>query len=448
MMEKPLYERLEEWSKTQPISMHVPGHKNQTIGDLSFLTGRYDITEISGFDDLHHPEGLLKQSMANVNRHPDYDAFFLVNGTTSGILATIHAFQEQSGQVVMARNVHKSVFNALDLGAQQAVILPTEVDRRTAQYSAPNLRHLDLENGKLGVVTYPNYYGQTFNIDETIKQFHQHNIPVLVDEAHGAHFDLEGFPQSALNCNADFVVQSFHKTLPSLTMSSVLFIHKAAPQREKVIALLGTFQSSSPSYLLMASLEAANAFYQSYESTHFFEQRAQVLATLRQSKLHVLEVDDPLKVLIAHPNLAGYELQKRMEELGIYVELADESYVLWILPLWHESDVFPFELLLQRIAQIEVPQEERETEAVVSPKLYTGGGNYIPSSFEKDIWLPYHKAENRILAQHLILYPPGVPSLLKGEQVSLSMIELIDYWCQKGFRIEGLSEGKIKVKDD
>ncbi|QLK85277.1 lysine decarboxylase [Staphylococcus sp. 17KM0847] len=445
MNKGPLQNRLEKWSKTQPISMHVPGHKNQTIGDLSFVSAKYDITEITGFDDLHQPDGLLKESMAAIDRHPDYDAYFLVNGTTSGILATIQAFQPLEQSVVIARNVHKSVFHALDLGGQSANILPTETDDITGQYVRPS--QINSYKAKLGVVTYPNYYGQIYNIKQIIQQFHQSQTPVLVDEAHGAHFDLEGFPSSSLNFGADYVVQSFHKTLPSLTMSSILFIHKDAPRKEDVIRLLQTFQSSSPSYLLMASLESAYQFYKIYRSDVFFARRTHIIQILHQKKLCVIEMDDPLKLLIRCPGVSGVELQQCMENMGIYVELADSHSVLWILPLWHEGDSFPFHSLIERIQHMVLPTAEKQ-KTHSHAKLFSGGGKYLPTYISCASWIPFTQAVGKILAQHLVLYPPGVPSLLKGEKVTSSMVKLIDDWITQGFRIEGLVEGKIKVKDD
>ncbi|MCS4487234.1 lysine decarboxylase [Staphylococcus americanisciuri] len=446
-MQRVLWRKLCDWSGTQPISMHVPGHKNGTIGDLTFVQPQFDVTEITGFDDLHQPEAVLKESMASVARHSDYEAFYLVNGTTSGILAVIHAFQPLSGDVVLARNVHKSVFHALDLGVQQAVILPTETSESTYQYVTPDTTSLSQVSSKLGVVTYPNYYGQTFDIKHTVEQFHAQGCPILVDEAHGAHFDLEGFPISALNVGADYVVQSFHKTLPSLTMSSVLFIHKDAPQRDDVIRLLQTFQSSSPSYLLMASLEAAAEFYNTYDSTLFFERRAQLLDTLHICGLFVKELDDPLKLLVYHPNMTGYVLQKVMESTGIYVELADTHHVLWVLPLWHVGDTYPFDQLIARIKVLDLTAQQYDISAEPQA-LYTGSGRYEPIQVEGDYWIPFAEAHGKVLAQHLVLYPPGIPTMIKGEKVTASMIKLMSKWDDNQLRVEGLQEGKIKVKDD
>ena len=142
----------------------------------------------------------------------------------------------------------------------------------TCQYVEPILEDV-IEDYKLGICTYPNYYGETFNIGNFINKLHDNGIPVLVDEAHGAHFDLEGFPISSMNYGADYVVQSYHKTLPALTMGSVLFIHKDAPLRSQVIEYLSYFQTSSPSYLVMSSLEYAQEFYNEFKSELFFEKK-------------------------------------------------------------------------------------------------------------------------------------------------------------------------------
>ncbi|RUY74148.1 lysine decarboxylase, partial [Mesorhizobium sp. M7A.F.Ca.CA.001.10.2.1] len=124
------------------------------------------------------------------------------------------------------------------------------------------------------------YYGETYDIQSDIELLHSKHIPVLIDEAHGAHFDLKGFPTSSLNYGADYVVQSYHKTLPALTMGSILYIHKDAPHKEEIKQYLSYFQTSSPSYLVMASLEMAHTFYEEYQSDIFFEKRKLLLSSL------------------------------------------------------------------------------------------------------------------------------------------------------------------------
>lgn len=272
-MTLPLTNQLNQLLNKKPISMHVPGHKNMTIGYLKKLKMEMDMTEITGLDDLHHAEDVIAQSMQHIKKHPDYDAYFLVNGTTAGILAVIQSFANAKGEYVVARNVHKSVFHALDLARASSKLLKMNISNKTKQYVEPNEASLksNIKTAKLAVFTYPNYYGECFDVERIIKHMKTCQIPTLIDEAHGAHFNLAGFPNSTLNMGADYVVQSYHKTLPSLTMSSIIFIHKNAPLREKILQYLTYFQSSSPSYLLMSSLELAHDFYNQYDSTLFFK---------------------------------------------------------------------------------------------------------------------------------------------------------------------------------
>ncbi len=269
----PITQKLNELIQQKAISLHVPGHKNMTIGRLDKLKFKMDMTEITGLDDLHHPEEIILESMHSISKHPDYDAYMLVNGTTSGILSVIQAFSSIEGNYLISRNVHKSVFHGIDLTQQQANIMAMTISDTSSQYISPDLNHTHFDNQKLAIMTYPNYYGECFDIREAIEILHEHHIPTLVDEAHGAHFSLPHFPKSALEVGVDYVVQSYHKTLPALTMGSVIYIHKNAPMKEEVIRYLGYFQTSSPSYLVMASIELAHQFFKEYDSTLFFEKR-------------------------------------------------------------------------------------------------------------------------------------------------------------------------------
>lgn len=253
----PITTQLNKLIDNQAISLHVPGHKNMTIGHLKQLKKTMDMTEITGLDDLHHPESIILDSMKMINKHPDYDAYFLVNGTTSGILAVIQAFSNRDGNYLLTRNVHKSVFHGIDLTRQSADLMPMIKSTISQHYLQPDFERMNYNQQNLAILTYPNYYGECFDINTSVQSLQQHHIPVLVDEAHGAHFGLPQFPKSALESGADFVVQSYHKTLPTLTMGSVLFIHKDAPLKEEVVRYLEYFQTSSPSYLIMASIELA-----------------------------------------------------------------------------------------------------------------------------------------------------------------------------------------------
>ena len=289
-----------------------------------------------------------------------------------------------------------------------------KVSSTSYHYIAPNFKGLDLSQHKLAIMTYPNYYGETYSIQTDIDLLHSNNVPVLVDEAHGAHFGLDGFPDSTLNYGADYVVQSYHKTLPALTMGSVLFIHKDAPYKESIKQYLSYFQTSSPSYLVMASLELAQTFYQNYDSDLFFEKRHILSNVLKRKSFVVKEVDDPLKMLISYPGYSGYEIQKWFEKEHIFVELADEYQILFVLPLWHKDDKYPFEILIDKIKSMVLPKVKKDV--LIYPQLMTESGTFLPMIYNKVKWIDISHSEGKLLAQHVIPYPPGVPILFKGEK--------------------------------
>ena len=444
-MNKPITNKLQELLNNDTISMHVPGHKNMTIGKLNQLKLNMDMTEITGLDDMHHPEDIILESMSQFSKHEDYDAFLLVNGTTSGILAVIQAFSSEKGRYLISRNVHKSVFHGLDLTKAHATFTAMTQSRLTNQYVEPVIDG-PVEDYKLGICTYPNYYGEIFDVGHFISNLHDDDVPVLVDEAHGAHFDLKGFPKSAMNFGADYVVQSYHKTLPALTMGSVLFIHKDAPLRTQIIEYLTYFQTSSPSYLVMSSLEYAQTFYEEFESELFFEKRKVFIDVLKMKGFNVGEPEDPLKLIIGYDGFKGYEVQQWFEKQHIYVELADEYQVLFILPLWHHDDAFPFELLKARIHAIPLPEKRESYTKAANLMLETS--EYQAIHFPKTKEIAIEQAENEILAQHIVPYPPGIPVMFRGEVVTLHMIKLLQYYSNLGIKVEGLKDKKILVKDE
>jgi len=447
-MTLPLTEKLNELLASKPISLHVPGHKNMTIGYLEQLKFEMDMTEITGLDDLHHPEEIIAESMATIEKHPDYDAFYLINGTTSGILSVIHAFSKMRGDYAITRNVHKSVFHALDIVNGRSRILEMEMSDKTKQYIGPKKATLEnqLDNVKLAVFTYPNYYGECFDLKSTLNQLKTHNIPTLIDEAHGAHFGLSGFPDSAMNFGADYVVQSYHKTLPSLTMSSVIFIHKTAALREKVIQYLTYFQSSSPSYLLMTSLELAHQFYRTYESEIFFEKRNQFIKIIEAKGMRVVQVDDPVKLNVQCKGYTGIELQSLFENQGIYVELADDQQVLLVLPLWHKNDTFPFSTLLEKTKRINI--EKRQAKLNHQQMYNLNKGIYQAGDITHTKFVQFTEGLGKKSAKHIVPYPPGIPMIFRGEIITKNMIKLMNYWCDLNIRVEGIKNHKIEIEDE
>ncbi|MER2035431.1 MAG: aminotransferase class I/II-fold pyridoxal phosphate-dependent enzyme [Mammaliicoccus vitulinus] len=442
-------EKLNSLQKKKAISLHVPGHHNNTIGYLNELNVAMDMTEITGLDDLHQPEECIQKSMSQLNRFPHYNGQYLVNGTTVGILSVIYAVQHLSGEILIPRNAHKSIYNALNLTKQDARWMPMTISEKTGQYNGVDaLSSVDLSNIKLAVFTYPNYYGETFDIEESIKLLKAHNIPILVDEAHGAHFGVSSyFPKSSIVYGADIVVQSYHKTLPALTMGSVIYIKENLNIKTDIQDYLKMLQTSSPSYLVMASLESAENFYKNYNDQFFKRNRKRLIETLQQVGFKVGSLEDPLKLIVSHEKLTGFEVQSIFEESNIFVELCHQKFILLVLPLWHHLDRFPFDELIERINKFEIDVErihvqEEQFELPCHSTTY----KYIDIEDTRNIELCSSVGE--ISAVDVVPYPPGVPVILKGEIISQDIVDSLLQWLNRGGRVEGIRNKQIKVKDE
>ena len=257
---------LENYSKYGLRPFHMPGHKrNELLAPLDAY--RLDITEIDNFDDLHHPEGLLKEAMERAgNLFGSRRTFFMVNGCTGGILASIFATCEPGDSILVARNSHKSVYNAINIrklnplciwpegelnSLPLGVIPPEDVDK--ALTDNPDI--------KCVFITSPTYEGVVSDVRAIADIAHKHGAVLIVDEAHGAHMHFNSiFPEDALSCGADIVIHGIHKTLPALTQSALLHIGTANVNESAVSKYLSIFQSSSPSYILMGGIDYAMDF--------------------------------------------------------------------------------------------------------------------------------------------------------------------------------------------
>ncbi|EUZ83226.1 hypothetical protein O558_02478, partial [Staphylococcus aureus M0487] len=201
-----------------------------------------------------------------------------------------------------------------------------------------------------------------------------------------------------------------------------------------------------PSYLIMASLESAAEFYKTYDSTVFFDKRAQLIECLEKKGFEMLQVDDPLKLLIKYEGFTGHDIQNWFMNAHIYLELADDYQALAILPLWHHDDTYLFDLLLRKIEDMILPK--KSVSKVKQTQLLTTEGNYKPKRFEYVTWCDLKKAKGKVLARHIVPYPPGIPIIFKGETITENMIELVNEYLETGMIVEGIKNNKILVEDE
>ena len=257
-----LYDRLKEYGRSDYYGFHMPGHKrNLTLLGEAFPYG-IDITEIDGFDDLHHAEGILKSAQERAARvYHGEETHFLINGSSVGILSAIAGVTRRGDTILVARNCHKSVYHAIEMNGLNPVYLTpgfhTSVQMNT-EISPQAVRKALTENPKIRavVIVSPTYDGVVSDVEAIAEAVHEKGIPIIVDEAHGAHFGFHPyFPENANKKGADIVIHSLHKTLPSLTQTALLHMNGNFVNRGKVRRYLHMLQSSSPSYVLMASID-------------------------------------------------------------------------------------------------------------------------------------------------------------------------------------------------
>ncbi|WP_391206110.1 aminotransferase class I/II-fold pyridoxal phosphate-dependent enzyme [Psychrobacillus sp. L4] len=473
MQEKrPLVEAIEKFHKQKNISFHVPGHKNGLLSNLPKAikkTMEYDFTELEGLDDFHHPEGAIKEaeqllSMAYGARK----SFFLVNGTTVGNLAMIYATCQFGEQIIVQRNAHKSIFHAIELVGAEPIFVTPEWDEKTKTATFVSFEIIQkalatFPQVKAIVLTYPNYYGvASLQLESIIKLCHAHNIPVLVDEAHGAHFQANrDFPKSSLVYGADLVVQSAHKTLPALTMGSFLHVNSDLIDTRRVNNYLRMLQSSSPSYLLLASLDDARSYVERYNQIdfkHFLYRRKLFIEALETVPLlEIVQVDDPLKLLIRIEKYSGFQFQKVLEQQNIYVELADTYQVLMILPLLKVEHEYPFAEIRKRVKHAvdilrkEVPNSPSHNLIIKQKSISTLHMNISLLNEKQGEWIPYARSLGKIAKGMIIPYPPGIPLILAGEKITIAMLTELEEWMEKGSVFQGehrLNEKLIYVVEE
>lgn len=462
--ERPLVDALIQFKEGRPISLHVPGHKNGAISSLpkslrSALA--YDVTELEGLDDLHEPHGAIAEAQRKLaSFYGSHRSFFLVNGSTVGNLAMIYATCRRGETVIVQRNAHKSVFHAIELaGARPVFVSPAwngavKTPGLLSYNQIEEALHL-FPQAKAVILTYPTYYGTAGeDLENIIRLCHAHGVPVLVDEAHGAHFVLgEPFPLSALQMGADVVVHSAHKTLPAMTMASFLHIRSKLVDPERVAHALHMLQSSSPSYLLMASLDDARAYAEAFtrdDINNFLAERKSFIERLEiNSQLQVIPMDDPLKLVLRVAGHTGFDIQRYLEAEGVYTELADPYQVLLILPLVRRDSIYSFDAISQKINKAvskvrPLATDDHDTPSVVNNEISQLA--YLPTELVglESEWISYKKANGRIAAASIIPYPPGVPLLIGGEAIQEEHIRSI----QRLMKAQAKFQGSIDIESE
>ncbi|MHB1684807.1 MAG: aminotransferase class I/II-fold pyridoxal phosphate-dependent enzyme [Bacilli bacterium] len=462
---------LRHWEKER-VSVHVPGHKAgqglpDALADYARCFARLDATELPGLDDLHAPRGAIRQAEQLAARAWGSDStFFLVGGSTAGNLAAILATLHPGDQVVVPRNAHQSVWHGLKLARAHAIVVTPEPTPYGVPGAVPPERIAraleEFPRAAAIVVISPTYHGITSDLPAIVRLGHACNIPVIVDEAHGAHLSFHPqLPISGVQAGADIVVQSAHKMLSALTQTALLHLNGARVDPGRLRDWLRVVQSSSPSYLLLASLDCARAELAALGEELIGEaiQRLTVASGQIEAVLPGLinaGVDgarqDPFKWTVAASRLgmSGYETERLLRErFGIYAELAHEHHVLFAWSYANtQRDVDAVSEALRMLAlEGRTEQAPANADMEIAENLFSDAALSEPilidmqedfSSAVKTV--PLRRAAGRRMAQSLTPYPPGIPCVLPGETLSQSVSELILRMLDQGVRVDGLAD--------
>lgn len=470
-----LYEKLKTYHEKNIYPFHMPGHKRneQAVDFLPGLT--MDITEIDGFDDLNHPGGILKESQEAAARlYGAEETTFSVNGSTGALLAAISACTTFGGSLLMARNCHKSVYHGACLGGLQTYYLYPDLlepygingSIRPEQVAEALRSHPDIQ---AVVITSPTYEGVVSPVAEIAEIVHSCHLPLIVDEAHGAHFPFHSyFPKPALDQGADVVVHSLHKTLPSLTQTALLHVKGGMADREKIRRYMGMYQTSSPSYLLTGSIDSCIRRLQR-QGDELFEKYADRLKELRNrlSQLRYIHLAgkrfrgnksvwdyDPSKLVLASrvPGFSGHQLYGRLlREYGLQMEMEEKTYVLGMTSVADTEEGYG--RLFQALEDMERKWEAQgiEPEKIQEVGNASGIEGRISCSPADPLFsisealarprrsVPFQESEGRAAGAFLYLYPPGVPLAVPGERITREVLETLLGCLEAGLEVRGLT---------
>jgi len=498
-MEKSLFNMLKEYGESDYYPFHMPGHKRSVIDGSLDNMYRYDITEIDGFDNLHEPAGILLEAQKRAaSLFGSEETYFLVNGSTAGILSAISAVADRGHKLVIARNCHKSVYHAALLNELSLeYIYPSEweefgvLNGISADDVESVFHEIALRDGVLKkdlknivaavVITSPSYEGILSDVEGIVRLAHDYQIPVIVDQAHGAHFGFHPlFPASAVSQKADFVIQSVHKTLPAPTQTDVLHHNGKLTDSNLIKKYLRVYQSSSPSYLLMAGIDFCMDILQNegrerlenllnYREAFWNEAKQlkniKILPSVLEKYKNEKTVWEPhaaepgrLVISVRGNDFTGQQLYDiLLKQYHLQMEMSGADYVVAILSMMDKEE--GFHRLISALIEIDVFLESREREEISAEKKSIYKHKHFKSaqkislkkaftaSFEEIL---IEEAVGRTVSDFVSLYPPGIPLLVPGESPDKEAVALIKKYLENGYNVQGVVKdilnNDIKIK--
>lgn len=471
-----LLEKLKAYGRSGAYPFHMPGHKRQT--DKSFAMDfpnpySIDITEIDGFDNLHHPEGILRESMEWAASIYGADkTYYLVNGSSCGILSAVCGTTDYGGSILMSRNCHKSAYHAVYMNGLQAVYAypPNVVEFGINGGLEPEkiedmlISHREIQSV---LVVSPTYDGMVADIRRIAEVVHRFGLPLVVDEAHGAHFPFgreAGFPVSALALGADIVVQSLHKTLPSFTQTAVMHVKNGFVDMDKLDRYIHIFQSSSPSYILMAGIENCIKWMDECGRKRmmaFAGDLREVREGLNGMK-HLKVIPESVagrwgiffvdisKIVVSSrgTGMSGAELSDILrEEYHLEMEMCGADYVTAITTVADTKDGLL--RLCQAFCEIDRRLGNKADIAVMEKAGRLCKYPEVSMKITEALSAPWRKVRllesvGLVSVEYIYLYPPGIPLIAPGEVLGEAFVKQILEYRSLGLPIQGMEDDGVE----
>ena len=455
----PLYEAIVNYANSDVTPFDVPGHKrglnnhplNWTLGEMTL---KMDANSMKELDLLSHPESVIKEAQQLAAQAFDVDkAYFLVNGTTVGILAMILATCKPGDTLIVPRNCHKSVMNGIILSGAIPAFIQPEVDEHFG------IAHgISIESVKTALrknphatailVTYPTYFGSMNELQTICQLAHEQNVTVLVDSAHGAHLTVLPDAVDAVRAGADVVTISMHKTGGSLTQSSMLLLQEKRMSGEHMQKVLNMLQTTSASYLLMSSLDVARRELALYGQQRLQQLKPIVKQAIEQiesnSKYEVLKADyvqkhfnqsydwTKLVIRVNDLGLTGFEIYTLLKKhYGIQAELAEGYVVMFIIShIDTQESIRKLVYALKDIERIHSKNEEIEVNCVITNQINSLAMTPQQASHAEGEVISIYNSIGRISADSIMIYPPGIPLVIPGEIISEQVVALYDFYSR------------------
>lgn len=481
-----LFEKLSAYGASDYYPYHMPGHKRRLKTDTMRELAQIDITEIDGFDNLHDAQDILKRIQEEAAAaYGAEESFFLVNGSTAGILSAISSVVSPGGKILMVRGAHKSAYHAAYLRDLQIAYLwpgvhplfgcnlpamAKEVEEALQQ--TPDIQAV--------FIVSPTYEGLAADVKSIAEAAHKRNIPLIVDEAHGAHLGFDGrWPESSVKQGADLVIQSLHKTLPAPTQTAILHVNGELVDRGRLRRFLGIYQTSSPSYIFMAAMEdaivttSANREKLFGNFWEYWKGMTEKLSACRNLIFLKEENSDPGKLAVMDKTgfLDGEKLYETLlHKYHLQPEMAVGRYVLAMFTVGDTKE--GYERLTKALLEIDAyitVERGRTADTATQPaeraKIADTGMQsadrdkmadaVTPVCIQKKTqavmgiarawdapkeWVLLKDAEGKTAGEYVNLYPPGSPITVPGEIFTKDILTEIADYRQQGFHVQGVKE--------